>query len=98
MKRDQYKHYKNSSEYVQGKSYLTVDETELKSIVKQNIGKGLPLVDKNGNWRQIENIDCGKVIGYNLDLSGNETPTQFGDIHYSKDGWHFVPTYDRRKP
>lgn len=94
--KDQNKHYKDSGRYEKGKSYLTIPIDELSEIVKTNAGKGFPLPDRKGNWRQIENIDCGRVIGYTVDKDGNEEPTRFADLHYSKEGWHLVPTFDRR--
>lgn len=93
--KEQKKHFKGS-DYVKGKSYFTVKPEEVEQIVQENIGKGYGLTNRKGEWVNKENIDCGKIIGYNVKPDGTEEPTRFADIHYSKDGYHLVPTYDKR--
>lgn len=91
----QKKHFKGP-DYVEGKSYFTIKPEEIEEIVQANIGKGYGLTNHKGEWTGKENIDCGRIIGYNVKPDGTEEPTQFADIHYSKDGYHLVPTYDKR--
>lgn len=91
----QKKHFKGP-DYVEGKSYFTIKPEEIEEIVQANIGKGYGLTNYKGEWTGKENIDCGRIIGYNVKPDGTEEPTQFADIHYSKDGYHLVPTYDKR--
>lgn len=93
--KDQKKHFKGP-DYVEGKSYITVKPDEIEQIVQENIGKGYGLTNRKGEWTNKENIDCGKIVGYNVKPDGTKEPTQFADIHYSKDGYHLVPTYDKR--
>lgn len=97
VKIDQDKHFKNSGGYIPGKSYFTIPRSEIPQLMKKLSGTGMPLMDKHGNWRQVENVDCGKVIGFTVWPDGKEQETTFADIHYSKDGYHLVPTFDRRK-
>ena len=55
------------------------------------------MVDRSGNWKHKELIDCGKNIGVDIDPnSKEETPTDKATIHYSKSGTHLVPRKEKK--
>lgn len=88
----QQKHIKDSPGYIKGKSYLTISESEAAEIIKQQSGKGTPVFDRQGNWKNKEKISYYKQIGVNVDAKTKaETPTTKATIHYSKTGTHLVP-------
>ena len=91
----QNKHLENTNEYKvslangQQKSLITVSLDSLKGYVGtgQQVGKteiGLP--------GSKERVNFNKNIGIYIDpVTGNQTPTTMGIIHYSKNGYHVVP-------
>ena len=91
----QNKHLENTNEYKvslangQQKSLITVSLDSLKGYVGtgQQVGKteiGLP--------GSKERVNFNKNIGIYIDpVTGNQTPTTIGIIHYSKNGYHIVP-------
>ena len=91
----QNKHLENTNEYKvslangQQKSIITVSLDSLKGYVGtgQQVGKteiGLP--------GSKERVNFNKNIGIYIDpVTGNQTPTTMGIIHYSKNGYHVVP-------
>ena len=91
----QNKHLENTNEYKvslangQQKSLITVSLDSLKGYVGtgQQVGKieiGLP--------GSKERVNFNKNIGIYIDpVTGNQTPTTMGIIHYSKNGYHIVP-------
>ena len=91
----QNKHLENTNEYKvslsngQQKSIITVSLDSLKGYVGtgQQVGKteiGLP--------GSKERVNFNKNIGIYIDpVTGDQTPTTMGIIHYSKNGYHVVP-------
>ena len=92
------KHIRGHNNYIPGRSYLTVSVEEVQRLVNQYAGTGQLLRDRNGHWKQTELVNFGKPIGVAVDRSGKETPTSKAIIHYSKTGWHIVPTTKEGKP
>jgi len=85
-------HFKDSKDYVPGKSYLTITREEIQKIVNEKCGTGKVYFTKQGEWNKKEKIDCGFVIGVDIDeFTGKETPVTKATIHYSKTGTHLVP-------
>ena len=95
MKDDQLKHIKGSEGYVEGKSYFTISEDEIKKLAKEKFGTGIPRINRKGEWVNREVVDCGRNIGFYIGIDGSEKETSFVEIHYAKDGWHMMPTYKR---
>ena len=95
IKSDFNKHFKDSPAYKEGKSYFTVSKEKAIEIAKGLFGKGIPRFNRHGEWMNQENVHCGEVIGNNLYQDQYNEPTEYADIHYSKDGWHMVPSWNR---
>lgn len=79
------------------KSYFNISEKEVQKLADDFCGKGN--VRHYGNYPSqiIEDVDCGRVIGYALSKDGRSTATTHITIHYSAKGVHIVPTMARRK-
>lgn len=88
-------HIKGTSEYKEGKSYLTITEDEAQDIINAKSGTGKLIKDKDGKPVK-EKIDCDKTIDIDLKTK-EETPTDKGKIHYSKTGTHLVPRKETKK-
>lgn len=83
----QQKHILGSDNYIEGRSYLTVPEYEVKRVINDNAGRG-KLVDNK------EEIIADKIIGVNINPKNHhKTLTDNAKIHYSKSGAHLVPKY-----
>lgn len=90
------KHIKLHSNYIQGRSYLTVSETEVQDLVNKYAGSGKLLRDSKDEWRHREIVTADEPIGYSVNpVTGEETLTKCFTIHYSKKGVHIVPTEER---
>lgn len=79
------------SDHIPGRSYLYGDLDYAQRLVDKHSGKGIPLLDKNGNWLQKEKFTDTKAIGVHLDINGKEVETDAGMIVYSKTGTHVYP-------
>lgn len=88
----QNRHIKGTKEYINGKSYLTIDLSEAQKLVDSLHGTGDLLYNKTGKWKNKEIVEAGKIIGVDVDnLTGLEEKTAAAVIHYSKTGTHLVP-------
>jgi len=59
-------------------------------------GKGMPIRGKSGAPGYQEIVDFGEIIGYAVEPeTGVKISTNWGKIHYAKDGVHIVPTKPR---
>lgn len=86
------RHIKEASEYIQGRSYLTITVQEAQDIVNKKCGTGIPVVSRTGEWQSKEKIVCDSMIGVDIDKNTKyETSTNLGTIHYGKTGSHLVP-------
>lgn len=85
------KHILGHNNYIEGRSYLTIDIKELQSLVNKYAGTGELQRDRQGHWNHKEVVAIGKNIGVYKDLKGNELSTDIATIHYSKKGVHVVP-------
>ncbi len=88
----QQKHYLEHKNYIQGKSYLTVDIKEVQNLVYKHAGNGLIENPKEKVVGNKELVIFDKNIGFVKDISGKWIPTNRAKIHYSKKGVHVVPT------
>ncbi|WP_066661642.1 phage minor capsid protein [Denitrobacterium detoxificans] len=76
-------------------SYITISIEECERLVREFAGKGRMTMNSKG-WDKKEICHSDRIIGYNVDENGNETPTRYFKIHYSVDkGTHIVPTKDQ---
>ena len=83
------RHIPSNPFYIEGKSILTADPTEL---IWLYAGKSSPQFTLKGAWREREDFQHSSIIGIWKDLKGNEAPTTRGVIHYSRHhGAHIVP-------
>lgn len=90
-------HIKNTREYVEGNSYLTVDTKEIQTIIDTKHLTGKVYVINDGKHIK-ERIECDKIIGVDVDKEkGIEETTSRATIHYSKSGTHLVPTHAKEK-
>lgn len=71
-------------------SILSISEEEAHKIILERAGTGLVRVDRKGNAKPLESIDCGKVVGYYF-AKGKYHPTSKVTIHYGKRSTHIVP-------
>lgn len=85
------KHILGHNNYIEGRSYLTIDVKELQGLVNKYAGTGELQRDRQGHWNHKEAVTLGKKIGVYKDLKGNKLSTDIATIHYSKKGVHVVP-------
>lgn len=92
----QAKHKKGSKQYLDAlargehPSYTELSHMEVQKIINENIGKGTTFKEPDGQFKTI--IELDEIYGTFVDkVTGNETPTNRGTIHYSKKGAHLVP-------
>ena len=87
----QNRHIKDSADYIDGRSYLTISIDKAQDLVDEFAGTGDPVI-VNGEWKRKERIRSDNVIGVHVDPeTGKETETKNGIIIYSKTGSHIVP-------
>lgn len=84
------KHIRESNNYIDTKSYLTISKEEVQDLINKHAGNGTINFDKNGKWDKKEIIEVNKKIGVVKTKTG-ETETNSFKIHYSKTGVHIVP-------
>lgn len=83
----QNKHIIGTKEYIPGRSIITISPMTLDKLVKKYKGHGT----NAGNGK--ERINFKEVIGYYIDNeTGKKYPTTYGIVHYSKTGFHVVPS------
>lgn len=85
------KHILGHDNYIEGRSYLTVDTNEIQELINKYAGTGRLQRDGQGHWNHKEVVTMGKNIGVYKDLKGKKLPTNIATIHYSKKGVHVVP-------
>ena len=86
------KHILGSSNYIDGRSYLTITTKEAQDLVYKYAGTGELKRDKNGRWTNKEFIVADKNIGIVIDKeTRKKIKTNRFSIHYSKNGVHIVP-------
>ena len=86
------KHIKTHNNYIPGRSYVILTESELQELLDRTIGTGEPGLTQKGEWNHTETIYTDRIIGYNINVNdGTETPTMAAKIHYSSKGAHIVP-------
>lgn len=102
MSQQQYlKHQEGSAQYEQYKqarikkggnpqSVLTISQQEAQQIILEKAGTGIVRVDRKGNARPQESVDCGRVVGYYF-AKGKYHATTKVTIHYGKNVSHVVP-------
>lgn len=71
-------------------SVLSISEEEAREIILEKSGTGIVRVDRKGNAKPQESVNCGKVIGYYF-AKGEYHETTKVTIHYGKRGTHIVP-------
>lgn len=87
------KHILGHNNYIQGRSYLTISIEEAEQLIKRYASTGTFELQRNGEVKNRELIECNKNIGININnQTGELTETNRFYIHYSKDGVHIVPT------
>ncbi|EFS20576.1 phage protein F-like protein [Fusobacterium gonidiaformans 3-1-5R] len=90
------KHFKDSKNYIIGRSYFTVPRKKIEELVSQRLGNGKVSLQKNGEWKKQEIIDLGEIVG--VDVKGTEEyVTSIVKVHYGKTGIHAVPYAKRKK-
>lgn len=98
-RKKQSRHSKDSPEYKkcieQGRkmSVVTISNEEVDKLIQKYSGKG-HIFTKNGQFK--ETFDHTEKIGIYVDVDGNESETNRGTIHYSKNGTHLVPAVPKR--
>ena len=71
-------------------SILILPEEEVRRIILEKSGTGIVRVDRNGNAKPQESVDCGVVVGYYF-AKGEYHETTKVTIHYGKKSSHIVP-------
>lgn len=82
-------HMFSHKDYVNGRSYVTIPFEELQNIINKHHATGRITISKSGQIKETIFID--KIIGFDVDLDGNEFKTNGLKIHYSKSRTHAVP-------
>ena len=86
------KHILGDNNYIEGRSYLTIDKKEVQELINKYAGTGTFEFDRNGKWKKHEIINTNREIGVVVDpITGEKAPTKSFKIHYSKKGTHIVP-------
>ncbi len=82
-----------------GPSYVTLEDSEILTLVNEFKGSGIINLNKKGEWNNCESIvKNSKIIGVIVNnLTGKEVETSNFKIHYSKKGVHIVPDYPNKK-
>ena len=89
----QSRHIKDSTGYLEGRSYLKGNLETAKELVDKLHGTGQPIVDSKGNWTKKERVENSEIIGTVVNpLTGEESETRKAIIHYSKTGTHIIPS------
>lgn len=78
-----------------GRSYIDGDVDYAQELVDKYSGKGVAVMDKNGNWTHKERFEDSDPIGTHIDRDGTETKTNKGVITYSKTGTHVYPRKEK---
>lgn len=74
-------------------SRLIISVEEVERLVRENAGKGNPLI-VHERWKRKEKCMIDYVIGYVVEHDGTERPTRGFIIHYGKNDVHIVPAKD----
>ncbi len=83
----QNKHIPGTKEYQSGKSIIITSPAVLEKLVTKLKGKGQPAGQNK------ERINFGQIIGMYIDSdTGEKHYTTNGIVHYSKTGFHVVPS------
>lgn len=92
------KHIKGTNNYIENRSYFTIDKEEIEKIAMANKGTGYIIRnDTNGIFKDREKIILDKLVGHYINYDNNakeiieEYDTNSIIIHYSKKGIHIVP-------
>ena len=88
----QNKHIKESSGYIEGRSYLYGSLTEAQKLIDRYHGTGEIKLSASMEWTHKEFIIADEPIGVWIDnTTGKEYETRRFSIHYGKKGTHIVP-------
>jgi len=95
---DQNKHFPDSPSYIEGRSFFTILREKLKELVEKQAGTGRAVQGRViGEIGYKEVVDFGEIIGIYIKEEGKgniiiKKSTQFGTIHYKKNGsLHVIP-------
>lgn len=87
----QNRHIKDSSGYVDGRSYIYGGVEQAQKIVNDLHGTGTPVMKPDGTWANKEHVQSDEPIGIAVSKRTGEEDTKAATIHYSKTGTHVVP-------
>lgn len=87
----QSRHIKDSSGYVDGRSYIYGSVEQAQKIVNDLHGTGTPVMKPDGTWANKEHVQSDEPIGIAVSKQTGEEETKAATIHYSKTGTHVVP-------
>lgn len=71
-------------------SVLTISREEAQEIINRLSGTGIIKPRRDGRPTNVEQISCGKTIGYYYQ-NGKQVPTKKAAIHHGRKGSHIVP-------
>lgn len=77
------------------KSYFTISQEELQTLVNERMGTGKVFISKSGEIREMIEIDGDIGVCMKQDGSGQHITNRF-TIHYSKKRTHIVPSNGKR--
>lgn len=88
----QNKHVPGKHNYIQGRSIF--EHSDPQNLINKFAGKGRPLGNRvPGCTDYREKVNFGEFIGYHLDKhTQKKSFTTWGEIRYSKDGAHIIPS------
>ncbi len=91
------KHIKGHNNYIPGRSYLTISETEIQELVRKYAGSGWIRRDHDDKWVHKEIVTADHIIGVVVNPeTGVEEETRKFVIHYAGNGVHIVPAREER--
>ena len=89
----QRKHIRGTNEYTEGRSYITITETQAQELVEKYAGTGRIIRSTStGKWQRKEKIVVDYEIGQYINkFDGTNESTNSFMISYAKDGTHIIP-------
>lgn len=92
------KHVIGHKNYLPSEKKSILSHSNPQKLIDEFAGKGMKITDlPPGVPGYQEVVNCGECIGYVVNVdTGEKIATNWGKIHYAKDGVHIVPTKTRR--
>lgn len=78
-------------------SCFTIGYDEVVALIREHAGHGRPEMNRDQKWNRKEVCEADHDIGYTFGRDGSKIPTRFFKIHYSNNGVHAVPKFEKKR-